>query len=121
MLINLWPIVRHTKLIVEKVQFMYASVIDVSINLVTHFIDIIQKATKKMSLPFERLITRITIMAKVPLFDNEPTIKMYGKILVVIVVKSEVMVSKKRSYHEESTSSKHETPRTNPLLPLIIE
>jgi hypothetical protein len=112
MLINLWPIVRHTKLIVEKVQFMYAIVIDVSINLVTHFIDVIQKATtkKKISLPFERLITRITIIAKVPLFDSESTIKMYGKISIVIVVKSEVMVSKKRSYPEESTSSKHETP-----------
>jgi hypothetical protein len=45
---------------------MYAIVIDVSINLVTHFIDVIQKATKKMSLPFERLITRMTIMAKYP-------------------------------------------------------
>jgi hypothetical protein len=34
-------------------------------------------------------------MAKILLYDREPTIKMYGKISIVTVVKSKVVVSKK--------------------------
>jgi hypothetical protein len=56
---------------------MYAFAIDISIDLATHFIDAIQKATTKneMSLPFGGLISRVAIMAKVPLRDSELSIK----------------------------------------------
>jgi len=76
---------------------MYAIVIDVPIDLVTHFINVIQKVNtkKKTSLPLGGFITRIEIIAKVPLHDSESIIKMYGKIPTITVVKSKVVVSKK--------------------------
>jgi hypothetical protein len=76
---------------------MYDIVIDVPIDLVTHFINVIQKVNtkKKTSLPFGGFITRIEIIAKVPLHDSESIIKMYGKIPTLTVVKSKVVVSKK--------------------------
>jgi hypothetical protein len=76
---------------------MYVITTNVSINLTTHFIDVIQKAKIKneVSLTFNELITIIKIMAKILLYDREPTIKMYGKISIVTVVKSKVVVSKK--------------------------
>lgn len=46
-LTNIQPVTTHIKLIVEKAQFMYAFAIDISIDLATHFIDAIQKATTK--------------------------------------------------------------------------
>jgi len=53
-LTNLWPIVRHTELIMEKAQFMYAIVVNIPINLATYFIDVNQKAIydKESSFPF---------------------------------------------------------------------
>jgi hypothetical protein len=36
-LTNLWPIGRHAELMVEKAQFKYDIVIDVPIDLATHF------------------------------------------------------------------------------------
>jgi hypothetical protein len=91
---------------------MYAITIDVPIDLATHFIDVIQKviAKKEVSLPFDRLISRVATMVNVPLHDSEPTIKIYEKISV-----------KKRSYPKEATSSQPKTPQTSSLLPLIIE
>ena len=91
-LTNLWLIVRRTKLIVEKAQFMYVIVIDVPIEIV------IQKAlfNKKSSLPFGCLITKVAILTKVPLRDVKPIVKMCGKISIVIFVKFEAMVSMKR-------------------------
>ena len=75
---------------------MYA--IATIINLTTYFIDVIQNATtkKEMSLPFGGLISRIAIMAKVYLHDNEPIVKIYRKISVVTIIKSEDVVSKKK-------------------------
>jgi hypothetical protein len=60
---------------------MYVTAIDVPIDLATHFIDAIQKATteKEVSMPFGGLISRIAIMAKVPLHDNESIVKIYSK------------------------------------------
>jgi hypothetical protein len=49
-----------------------------------------------MSLPLRGLITRIGITMKISLHDSELTIKMYGKISAVTVIKSEAVVSKKR-------------------------
>jgi hypothetical protein len=43
-LTNLWPIARHTKLTIEKTQFVYVIMTDVPINLGTHFINMIKKA-----------------------------------------------------------------------------
>jgi hypothetical protein len=123
MLTNLWPIRRHTELTFENDQFMYVIAIDVSINLATHFIDVIQKATteKEVSLPFNGLISKVATMTKVSLCDSEPIIKIFRKILDITIVKFKVVVSKKRSHLEESNSSQPKTSQTNPLLPLIIE
>ena len=77
---------------------MYAIMIDIPINLATYFIDMIQKAfsNKESSLPFGGLITRVANLVKIPLRDVEPKIKIFGKISIVIIVKSEdVVVSKK--------------------------
>jgi hypothetical protein len=53
---------------------MYVITTDVSINLAIYFVDVIQRAAvdKKVSLPFSRLASRVTIMAKIPLCDNDP-------------------------------------------------
>jgi len=82
-LTNLWPIGRYIELTIEKAQLMYVTTIDVPIDLATHFIDVIQKATtkKEVSLPFGGLISRVAIMAIVPLHDNEPIVKIYSKSL----------------------------------------
>jgi len=74
-----------------------------------------------MSLPFNGLISRVAIMVKVPLHDNEPIINIYKKISTVIVVKSKVVINKNRSHPEKSTSSHPETSQTSSLLSLIIE
>lgn len=74
-----------------------------------------------MRLPFSGLISLVAIITKVTLHDSEPIIKIYGKISTVIVVKSKVVINKKRSHPEESTSSHPETPQTSSLLSLIIE
>jgi hypothetical protein len=65
-----------------------------------------------MSLPLRGLITRIGITMKISLHDSEPTIKMYGKISAVTVIKSEAVVSKTRLNLQQSTSSQFETPQT---------
>jgi hypothetical protein len=65
-----------------------------------------------MSLPLRGLITRIGITMKISLHDSELTIKMYGKISAVTVIKSEAVVSKKRLNLQQSTSSQFETPQT---------
>jgi hypothetical protein len=72
-LTNIQPITTHIKLTAEKAQFMCAFATDISIDLATHFIDAIQKATtkKETSLPFGGLISKVAIMAKVPLRDSE--------------------------------------------------
>jgi hypothetical protein len=74
---------------------MYVITTNASINLAIYFVDVIQRATvkKKMSLPFSRFTYRVTIMAKIPLCDNDPIINIYGKILVITIVKSKVAVS----------------------------
>jgi hypothetical protein len=97
-LANLWSITRCTKLIIEKAQFMYAIAINVPIDHATYFINVIQKAlsNKKSSFPFGGLITKIVILAKVSLKNVKPMVKMSGKIFIVTVVKSEVVVNKKR-------------------------
>jgi len=107
MLTNFWPIARHIELTVEKNQFMYTIAIEVHIDLATHFIDVIQKARieKEMHVPFDGLISREIIMSKVPLCDIELTVKIYGKTSAVTIVKSKIVVSKKRSHPEEFTSS----------------
>jgi hypothetical protein len=122
-LTNLWPIGIYIELTIEKAQLMYVTTIDVPIDLATHFIDVIQKATtkKEVSLPFGGLISRVAIMAIVPLHDNEPIVKIYSKVSTITVVKSEVVISKKRSHPKKSTSSQPKTPQTSPLLSLIIE
>jgi hypothetical protein len=53
---------------------MYVITTDVSINLAIYFVDVIQRAAvdKKVSLPFSRLTSRVTIMAKIPLCNNDP-------------------------------------------------
>ena len=73
-----------------------------------------RKATieKKMSLPLRELINRIGITMKISLHDSELTIKMYGKISAVTVIKFEVVVGRKRSNLQQSTSSQFETPQT---------
>jgi hypothetical protein len=97
---------------------MYAIATNVPIDLATHFINVIQKvlSNKESSLIFRCLITRVVILAKVLFRDVEPIVKMFGKIYVVIFVKSEAVVSKKRPFDNESTSSKLESPSTNLLL-----
>jgi hypothetical protein len=107
MLTNFWPIARHIELTVEKAHIMYTIATEVHIDLATHFINVIQKATikKEMCVPFDGLISRVIIMSKVPLCDIELTIKIYEKISAVTVVKSKTVVSKKRSHPEESTSA----------------
>jgi hypothetical protein len=122
-LTNLWLIARHTELIVEKTQFMYAITIDIPIHLATYIIYVIQKALsdKESSLPFRGLITRVTILVKVPLTDIESTVKMFGKIYVITIVKFEFVVSKKRPFADESTLSQPKLPSTSLLLPLIMD
>jgi hypothetical protein len=73
-------------------------IIAIIINLTTNFIDVIQKAIteKEVSLSFGGLISRVVIMAKVSLHDNESIFNIYGKISVVTVIKSKDVVSKKR-------------------------
>jgi len=58
---------------------MYVIAINVSINLATHLLISYKKATtdKDVSLPFGGLISRVTIMAKVPLYDSEPIIHIF--------------------------------------------
>jgi hypothetical protein len=53
---------------------MYAIVIDIPIDLATYFIYVFQKAlsNKESSFPFGGLITRVVVLAKVPLRDVEP-------------------------------------------------
>jgi len=53
-LTNLWPIARHTELTIERAQFIYAIMVNVPIDLTTHFIDVIHKALcdKKSSFSF---------------------------------------------------------------------
>jgi hypothetical protein len=84
---------------------------------------VIQKdfSNKESSLSFEGLITRVASLAKIPLRDVEPIMKIFGKISAVTVVKSEVVVSKKGPFVDESTLSQLESPSTNSILPLIIE
>jgi len=96
LLTNICHIGRHTKLIIEKAQFMYAITTDIPIDLASHFFDVIQTTTieKEVSLSFGGLISGITIMKKVPLHDSELTIKMYRKTSVVTTVKFEVVVNK---------------------------
>jgi len=122
-LTNLCPILRHMKLTAKKAQFMYAITTNVPIDLASYFIDVIQKdfSNKESSFSFEGLITRVASLAKIPLRDVEPIMKIFGKISAVTVVKSEVVVSKKGPFVDESTSSQLESPSTNSLLPLIIE
>jgi hypothetical protein len=74
-------------------------IIAIIMNLTTNFIDVIQKATteKEVSLPFSVLISRVVIMAKISLHDNESIFKIYGKISIVTVIKSKDMVSKKKN------------------------
>jgi len=60
-------------------------------------------------------------MAKVPSRDVKPTVKMFGKISPVTVVKYEVVVSKKTLFADESTLSQPESPSTNLLFSLIME
>lgn len=69
---------------------MYAITTNVPIALASHFIYVIQKAlfNKYSSLFFKGLITRVAILAMVPLNDVEPIMKIFGKIYVVTVVKS---------------------------------
>ncbi|KAL3582908.1 hypothetical protein D5086_017240 [Populus alba] len=103
---------------------MHAIVIDVPIDLVTYFIEVIQKAfsDKESSFLFRGLITTVVILAKVPLRDVEPIMKMLGKIFAITIVKYEaIVVNKKRPFFDEFTSSQQESPSTNPLLPLIIK
>jgi hypothetical protein len=64
-----------------------------------------------MGLPFDGLISRVAIMTKEPLHDSEPTIKIYEKISFIIVVKSKIMVGKKRSHSKESIFSQTKTPK----------
>jgi hypothetical protein len=75
-------------------------IIAIITNLTTNFIDVIQKATteKEVSLPFGVLISRVVIMAKISLHDNESIFKIYGKISIVTVIKSKDMVSKKKKH-----------------------
>ncbi|KAG2689530.1 hypothetical protein I3760_09G142900 [Carya illinoinensis] len=97
-LTNLWPISRHTELVVEKAQFIYALVKGTPMDLPSHVVD--------ESLPFGGLITKLARIAKVPLRSTEATIKMYGKISSKTVTKSEAVVGlKKMSQAEASTSS----------------
>jgi hypothetical protein len=60
---------------------MYVITTDVSINLAIYFVDVIQRAAvdKKVSLPFSRLTSRVTIMAKIPLCNNDPNNKYLWK------------------------------------------
>jgi hypothetical protein len=77
---------------------MYGIAIDIPINLATHFINVIQKVTteKEVSLPFDGLISRVAIMTKVSLCDNEPIIKIFRKISDITVVKFKVVINKKK-------------------------
>jgi len=105
-LTNLWPIARHTKLTIEKTQFMSVIMTDVPIDLGTHFINMIKKAffNKEWSLPFRGQITRVANLTKVPLWDVKTIVTIFGKIHTIIIVKSKTMVSKKRPFANESTS-----------------
>jgi hypothetical protein len=60
-------------------------------------------------------------MVKVPSHDTKPTINIYRKISAVIIVKSKVVINKKRLHPKEFTSFQPKTPQTNFLVPLIIE
>jgi hypothetical protein len=53
--------------------------INVPINLASRLLISYKKATtdKDVILPFDGLISRITIMAKVPLYDSEPIIHIF--------------------------------------------
>jgi hypothetical protein len=46
---------------------------------------------------------------------------MFGKISPATIMKSEVVVSKKTLFTNESTLSQPESPSTSPLLPLTME
>lgn len=79
---NLWPISRHTKITLEMAYVIYALATGVSIDFPRHVIAIIHRShvEKKLNMPFGSLITKLAMKAKVPLRDNEPTMKMAGSI-----------------------------------------
>lgn len=106
MLTNLWPISRHTKLHLERAHFMYTLATGVSIDFPRHIIDIIHRfhVEKELSLPFDGLITKLAMIAKVPLRANEPTMKVVDSISALKVIKSEAVLTNKRPYTIESAS-----------------
>ncbi|KAG7980996.1 hypothetical protein I3843_05G210200 [Carya illinoinensis] len=106
-LTNLWPISRHTEISLERAYFMYALATSVSIDFPRHVIDIIHRShvEKELNLPFGSLITKLAMIAKVPLRANEPTMKLPGPISALTVVKSAAVITKKRPLTTESASS----------------
>ncbi|KAG6713198.1 hypothetical protein I3842_05G140700 [Carya illinoinensis] len=96
-LTNLWPFSRHTEISLERAYFMYALATGVSIDFPRHVIDIIHRShvEKELNLLFGSLITKLAMLAKVPLRANEPTMKLTGSISALIMVKSEAVITKK--------------------------
>ncbi|KAG7979914.1 hypothetical protein I3843_05G154800 [Carya illinoinensis] len=106
-LTNLWPISRHTEISLERAYFMYALATGVSIDFPRHVIDIIHRShvEKELNLPFGSLITKLAMIAKVPLRANEPTMKLPRPISALTVVKSSAVITKKHPPTTESASS----------------
>lgn len=86
---------------------MYALATGVSTDFSGHVIDIIQCAhvEKELNLPFGGLITKLALRAKVPLWNNEPNLKIVWTISTLTEVKSEAFLTKKWPQTTESASS----------------
>lgn len=107
-LATLWPISRHTEMPLECAQYMFALVTGVEIDFPLHVIDVLHMANtkkKELNLPFGSLITALAMKAKIPLRQNEPNLKMDGPFSAITVVKSEAIVTKRKSQTTESASS----------------
>ncbi|KAG6703619.1 hypothetical protein I3842_07G093600 [Carya illinoinensis] len=98
---------RHTKISLERAYFMCALAIGVSIDFPRYVIDIIHRShmEKELNLSFGSLITKLVMIAKVPLRANEPTMKLPGPISALTVVKSAAVITKKCPLTTELASS----------------
>lgn len=112
-LANLWPISRHTKMPLDHAQFMYTLATGVDIDFSRHIIDVIHKAhiENELNLPFGSIITTLAMKAMTPLRKNELNLKITNPISVIKIVKSEYILTKKRSHTTEFALS--------PLEPLV--
>jgi hypothetical protein len=73
---NLWPVVRHSDLILKRAQFLYAISLRLPFCLCKYILGVILEARDKSNtgLPFGYLLTQIILQSSIGI-ANEPKMK----------------------------------------------